>query len=379
VGISAKATSARPAHKPSGLDSAKPLADVIPIMDAVAKTLQTPEDFLAAGLIAPAALAPLREVGARYAAAVPLALQDAIEATGPDGPLARQFVPTAAELNIAPEERVDPIGDAAHSPVKGIVHRYPDRVLLMPTHGCAVYCRFCFRREVVGPDGGTLSAAELDAALAYIARTPPVWEVILTGGDPLILSPRRLADIAARLAAIPHVQVLRVHTRVPIAAPERIDGALTDALRAAGKAVYIAVHCNHAAELTPGAVAACARLADAGFSLVSQSVLLKGVNDSVAALETLMRALVAARIKPYYLHQLDLAPGTSHFRVAVEEGRALMTGLRGRLSGLAMPTYVLDIPDGFGKVPIGPGYIAAAAEGYQVTDPKGVPHVYPPR
>jgi lysine 2,3-aminomutase len=347
-------------------------------MDAIAKALQTPEDFLSAGLIAADQLAPLRKLAEHYAAAVPLALQGAIAATGADGPLARQFVPSADELTTSPEERSDPIGDAAHSPVKGIVHRYPDRVLLMPTHACAVYCRFCFRREVVGPDGGTLSAAELDAAIAYIARTPQIWEVILTGGDPLVLSPRRLAEIAARLNDIPHVSVLRVHTRVPIAAPERIDAALIDALKRSGKAIYVAVHSNHAAELSIEAVAACRRLSEAGVSLISQSVLLKGVNDSVETLEALMRALVAARIKPYYLHHLDLAPGTSHFRVPVEEGRALMRRLRTRLSGLAMPTYVLDIPGGFGKVPVGPNYIDPATEGHSVTDPRGAVHTYPP-
>ncbi|TAL04065.1 MAG: lysine-2,3-aminomutase-like protein [Rhodospirillaceae bacterium] len=348
-------------------------------MDAfAAKTLQTVEDFRDAGLVAPELVPALNAVAARYVAAVPPILQTAIAETGRDGPIARQFVPSPAELTVAPDERGDPIGDAAHSPIKGIVHRYPDRVLLMPTHVCAVYCRFCFRREAVGPDAGILSAPELDAAVAYIARTPAVWEVILTGGDPLVLSSRRLGDIVRRLDAIPHVRVLRVHTRVPVAAPERIDSMLIDTLRASTKAVYVAIHCNHPAELTGEAVAACARLADAGLSLLSQSVLLKGVNDSVDTLEQLMRTLVSARVKPYYLHHLDLAPGTSHFRVPVEEGQALMRALRTRVSGLALPTYVLDIPGGFGKVPIGPTYIEPAAHSYAVDDRTGVRHVYPP-
>jgi lysine 2,3-aminomutase len=198
-----------------------------------------------------------------------------------------------------------------------------------------------------------------------------------------VLSARRLEDIARRLDAIPHVRVLRVHTRVPVAAPERIDDALVAALRTSGKAVYVAVHCNHPAELTREVIAACARLADAGFGLLSQSVLLKGVNDSVETLAELMRALVAARIKPYYLHHLDLAPGTSHFRVPVAEGQALMRVLRTRVSGIALPTYVLDIPGGFGKVPIGPAYLAPAIDGvaqdsYAVEDRMGARHIYPP-
>jgi lysine 2,3-aminomutase len=352
-------------------------------MDAIpaktAKTLQTAEDFQAAGLIPAEQQDTLRKIAARYAAAVTPHLHDLILRTDRDGPIARQFVPSALELVTQPLERSDPIGDEAHSPVKGIVHRYPDRVLLMPTRVCAVYCRFCFRREAVGPQQGLLSGAELDAALDYIARTPAVWEVILTGGDPLILSSRRLAQIAARLADIPHVQVLRVHTRVPIAAPDTIDSDLIAALKRARKTTYVAVHCNHAAELTPDAVAACRALADAGCVLLSQSVLLRGVNDSVEALADLLRGLVVAAIKPYYLHQLDLAPGTSHFRVPLAEGQALIRALKARVSGIAMPTYVLDIPDGHGKVPVGPSYIHTARDGHTVTDPRGRRHAYPPR
>jgi lysine 2,3-aminomutase len=200
-------------------------------MDATAPTLQTAEEFRDAGLIAPAHVGDVRAVLERYVAAVPQSLQAAIAASGAHGPLARQFVPSAAELVSGPDERDDPIGDGAHAPVKGIVHRYPDRVLLMPTYACAVYCRFCFRREQVGPTGSTLSPAELDAALDYIARTPAIWEVILTGGDPLILSPRRLQAIIARINTMEHVQVLRIHTRVPVAAPEQIDDDLIAALR----------------------------------------------------------------------------------------------------------------------------------------------------
>jgi lysine 2,3-aminomutase len=329
----------------------------------------------AAGLLSPADRPALDEVAARYAVAVPPALT-ALAKT--HGPIARQFVPSPAELTTVPEERSDPIGDAAHSPVKGVVHRYPDRVLLMPTLSCAVYCRFCFRRENVGTNG-LLGPAELRDAYAYIAAHPGIWEVILTGGDPLVLSARRLAEIVAALDAIPHVRVLRIHTRLPVATPERIDDALIAALTASHKTVYIAIHCNHADELTPEVRAACARLSAAGIPLLAQSVLLRGVNDSVEALETLFRALVTARVKPYYLHQLDLAPGTGHFRVPMADGQRLVAALRGRLSGLALPTYVLDIPGGAGKVPAAAAYLSPEGDGtFLVRDPQGRIHTYPP-
>jgi lysine 2,3-aminomutase len=320
-------------------------------MDAsVPKTLKTPAELTAAGLLKSDTCdaAALEMVSARYAIAVPPALAALIKTAGL--PIARQFIPDERELITAPEELSDPIGDHAHAPVKGIVHRYPDRVLLMPTLTCAVYCRFCFRRESVG-GAGNLTVAEMDAALSYIRETPTIWEVILTGGDPLILSARRIGEIIAALDAIPHVKIIRLHTRVPIATPERIDAALITALKASNKAVYIGVHCNHAAELTDTVTAALAALADNGFPLLAQTVLLKGVNDTVEDLDALFRALAAARVRPYYLHQLDYAPGTSHFRVPLEEGQALVKALRGRLSGLAQPTYILDIPGGAGKIP----------------------------
>lgn len=294
-----------------------------------------------------------------------------------DDPIARQFVPSAAESVVQPHELADPIGDAARSPVKGIVHRYPDRVLLKPLHVCPVYCRFCFRRETVGPGGEALSAGELDAALRYIAERPEIWEVILTGGDPLMLAPRRLGELVAALDAIAHVQVIRLHSRVPIVDPGRVTDELVAALRPRRAGLWIGVHCNHARELEGGAPEALARLADAGFPLLGQTVLLKGVNDDVATLERLMRALVAARVKPYYLHHPDLVRGTSHFRVSIEHGQALMKALRGRLSGLAQPTYVLDVPGGHGKVPIGPSYLADDPDALRLEDAFGGSHRYP--
>ncbi len=340
-----------------------------------AATLRTPADLARAGLAAAERLPELEAVAARYAVAVTPAMAELIDASDPHDPLARQFLPDPAELRVRPEERADPVGDDAHSPVKGIVHRYPDRVLLKATHTCAVYCRFCFRRETVGPAGaGGLTPAELDAAVAYVAARPTVWEVILTGGDPLVLSPRRVRDILRRLEAAPHVKVVRLHTRVPCVDPERVTPELADALRAASQTVWVALHADHPRELTPAARAACARLVDAGVPLVSQSVLLRGVNDDAETLAALMRAFVETRVKPYYLHHGDLAPGTSHLRTSLEEGRALVRAIRGDVSGLAQPTYVLDIPGGHGKAPVGPD----AWDGAFVEDPQGGRHAYPP-
>jgi lysine 2,3-aminomutase len=344
-------------------------------------SLRSVTDLVAAGLVAPDRRAAADAVAQSYAIALTSDLAALIDPADPADPIARQFLPDARELDTTPEELADPIGDAAHSPCEGLVHRYPDRVLLKLVSVCAVYCRFCFRREMVGPGRATgLSPAALEAALAYVAGHPEIWEVILTGGDPLVATPRRLAEVAAKLAAIPHVKILRVHTRIPVVAPERIDAALTDALRACGKTVYVAIHANHPRELTPDAVAACARLADAGCVLVSQSVLLRGVNDDVATLAALMRAFVEARIKPYYLHHPDLAPGTSHFRLTIEEGRALVGALRGHISGLCQPTYVLDVPGGHGKVALGPADVVVGENGdATVTDFRGAAHDYPPR
>ena len=344
------------------------------------KTLRTPEDLRRAGLIVPERVAALRDVAARYAVAVPPALAALVDRNDPNDPIARQFVPSADELDVRAEENADPIGDHAHSPVEGIVHRYPDRVLLKLTHVCAVYCRFCFRREMVGPNHPNALSAEARArALAYIAAHPEIWEVILTGGDPLVASARRLSETLRGLAAIDHVKVLRIHTRVPIAAPETITPALVRALKVKGKPTWVAVHVNHAGELGREQRTAIARLADAGLPLVSQTVLLKGVNDSVETLEALMRALVECGIKPYYLHHADLAPGTAHLRTDIATGQALMRALRGRVSGLCQPDYVLDIPGGHGKAPVGPAYLASADDThFTVTDFAGQTHVYPP-
>ncbi|MFT8247018.1 lysine-2,3-aminomutase-like protein [Roseomonas sp. BN140053] len=340
-----------------------------PVPDAPHRTLRDPEALVAAGLAEAADLPALREVAARYAVSVTPAVRALIDPADPADPIARQYLPHPDERRTAPDELADPTADHPHSPVPGVVHRYPDRALLKPILACPVYCRFCFRREQVGPDGGLLSEAELDAALHYFERTPTLREAILTGGDPLLLSPRRLGEILARLSAIPHLEVLRIHSRVPVADPGRVTDALVAALDT-DKALFLCVHANHAREFAPEARAALRRLSRGGVSLLGQSVLLRGVNDTEAELEALLRAMLAARVKPYYLHQLDRAPGTARFEVPITEGRALLRALRGRVSGLAWPVYALDLPGGRGKAPLNPDFAAPdGAGGWTVVAP----------
>ena len=328
----------------------------------------------ARGLVAAEDGPALEALTRRYAVAITPAMAALIDPSDPNDPIALQFVPDLREAHALPEELADPIGDGAHSPLEGIVHRYPNRVLLKILHVCPVYCRFCFRREMVGPGAEqVLGKAALEAALAYIAGHPEIWEVILTGGDPLALSSRRLEQVMRALGAIPHVAIVRIHTRVPAVDPGRVDDAMVAALLASGKTTYVALHANHASELGTAAGHAIARLVDAGIPMVSQSVLLRGVNDSFAALSALMRRFVELRVKPYYLHHGDLAPGTSHLRVDLSTGRALVHELRARVSGLCQPAYVLDIPGGHGKVPVGPDHLVEGG----VTDHQGRLHAYP--
>jgi len=345
-----------------------------------AKTLRSLAQLRQAQLV-PSESPALDRVAARYAVAVTPAMAALIDRNNAADPIGRQFLPDAAELEARPGERADPIGDDAFSPVAGIVHRYPDRVLLKLVHVCPVYCRFCFRREMVGPGGRPgLTAKARAAAYRYIREHDAIWEVILTGGDPMVLPPAQLRTAIQTLAAIDHVKIVRLHTRVPAVAPERITAEMVAALKAEGATTYVALHANHPRELTAAARAACARIVDAGVPMLSQSVLLKGVNDDIETLTALMRAFVECRIKPYYLHHADLAPGTAHLRTSLEQGRALMRELHARVSGLCQPAYMLDIPGGAGKVPAGPDYVAPSANGHhRVRGDDGEWRVYPPR
>lgn len=342
-----------------------------------ARSLTRIDQLVAAGLAAPEAAPALEAVAARYAVAITPEMARLIARA--DDPIGRQFVPRPEEARLLPEERADPIGDHAHSPLKGLVHRYPDRVLIKITHACPVYCRFCFRREMVGPAGdGNLTPAELDAIMDYLAGQPDVREVIVTGGDPLMLSARRIRALGERLAALDQIRLLRWHSRVPVVAPGRITREVAEALAFAGKANFVAVHANHAREFTPEAAAALGRLHQAGIVLLGQSVLLKGVNADEASLIALFSTMLAHRVVPLYLHHPDLAPGTGHFRLSLAEGQALYAGLRGKLSGPGIPAYMLDLPGGHGKVEIGPDAVLRDAAGrVQVRDARGMLHAYP--
>ncbi|MBA5723846.1 lysine-2,3-aminomutase-like protein [Candidatus Liberibacter sp.] len=341
--------------------------------------LRSAQELYEAGLINKNEINKVENIAKHYAIALTPTIINLIDRQNANDPIARQFIPQKEELNILSEERVDPIGDQLHSPVEGIVHRYPDRVLLKILHICPVYCRFCFRREVVGSRGsGVLSTESLASAFSYIRQHPEIWEVILTGGDPLILSINRLCTVMQTLSDIKHVKILRFHSRVPIVDPQRISPELIKCLKDSGKPVYIAIHANHPREFSAEALVAISRLADAGIILLSQSVLLKNVNDDPEILADLMRIFVEARIKPYYLHHPDLAPGTSHFRITIEEGQKIVSRLKERLSGLCQPSYMLDIPGGYGKVNLSSCDIQKKDDvSYRITDHKNIVHNYP--
>jgi lysine 2,3-aminomutase len=346
----------------------KPADEVRPIKNL--------KDLEKAGLVTAAKASGLAGVVENFNMRITLHVQGLIAAPDESDPIYAQYVPSALELQESHGELTDPIGDDVHEKVKGVTHRYPDRVLLKPTHTCQVYCRFCFRREKVGQAEEALNADEIADAIAYIRNTPEIWEVILSGGDPLVLSDRRLTMIMAELSDISHVQVIRIHTRAPVADPSRISDGLIAALNVR-PAVYVVVHVNHPQEISDEVKGGFAKLVNAGIPLLSQSVLLKGVNNTFETLSALMKMLVSLRVKPYYLHQLDKAKGTEHFRCSIAEGQKLMRALRGQLSGLCLPTYMLDIPGGFGKVPIGPDYLKANSEGrYQVRDFRDELHDY---
>lgn len=274
----------------------------------------------------------------------------------PRCPIRLQCVPRIEEAREVPGDLRDPLGEEAHEVAPHLVRRYPDRVLLIATDRCSVYCRFCTRSRLVGQDGGARSLERLEQAFAWIASHAEIRDVIVSGGDPLVGSDARIAAILARLAAIPHVEVVRVATRAPVTLPQRITPDLCRALRS-HPAVWVMTHFNHPRELTPQAREACARLVDHGLPVMNQTVLLRGVNDDARTLEELFRGLVRARVRPYYLLQADPVRGSAHLRTPLRRGIALVEALQGRLGGIALPKLVVDTPGGMGKVPIGPSWI----------------------
>lgn len=336
------------------------------------KKITTVQGLSEQGLIHTEEMQALEAVAQAFSVSITPQILELIKEEGPTRPISKQFLPDIQELVTTSEELHDPIGDEAFSPVKGIVHRNSDRCLLKPVNVCPIYCRFCFRRETLGSKDKAMSDTDLAKAYAYIEANPNIWEVILTGGDPLILKPHTLLKMITTLNAIPHVEVIRIHTRIPVVDSERITEEMVQALQSE-KALYVVLHANHPDELTDTAIRACRRLINAGIPMLSQSVLLKGINDEVETLGKLMRAFVKNRIKPYYLHHGDLVHGTSHFRTTIQEGQQLMKALRRQYSGLCQPTYVLDIPGGYGKVPIGHPYCVEN----KIEDYEGKYHSYP--
>ncbi|WP_206811689.1 lysine 2,3-aminomutase [Paradesulfitobacterium ferrireducens] len=299
-----------------------------------------------------------------------------IDPSDPNCPIRKQAIPTSAELHVGEFDLNDPLHEDMDAPVPGLTHRYPDRVLLLVTDQCSMYCRHCTRRRLAGQTDHPLPEAQLEQALAYIRATPQVRDVLVSGGDPLTLSDERVEHILSSLRSIPHVEIIRLGTRVPVVLPMRITQPLVDMLKKYHP-LWVNTHFNHPRELTPEARAALARLADAGIPLGNQSVLLRGINDCPNIMKKLVQELVKNRVRPYYLYQCDLSTGIEHFRTSVAKGIEIMESLRGHTSGLAIPTYVLDAPGGGGKIPLSPQYlISMGAHRVVLRNYEGVSTVY---
>lgn len=343
-----------------------------------AKPIKSVKDLSRLSLIAESEIDDLEQVARHFSISITPSVAETIIAHEGDIPtsLTGQFIPSAEELKFSEHELDDPIGDEPHSPVKGIIHRYNDRVLLNVLNTCAVYCRFCFRRENVGPNNQNLTQPEIDSALNYIESNNTIWEVILSGGDPLILSAQRLSYIFKKLKEIDHVKVVRIHSRVPSVSPNLITKEKIEAIKS-GPMTFCVLHINHSDELTSDTKLCIGQLVNAGVPMLSQTVLLRGINNSSETLSALFKNLLCLGVKPYYLHHGDLAKGTKHFRTSIAEGQKIMKELRGNHSGLCQPHYVLDIPGGKGKVPISSGYIHRENDNtYSVEDPNGCQHDY---
>ncbi|MDH3652690.1 MAG: KamA family radical SAM protein [Myxococcales bacterium] len=288
--------------------------------------------------------------------------------TDPTCPIRRQCIPRAEEAIATKGDLRDPLGEEAHEVAPHLIQRYPDRVLLIATDRCGVYCRFCTRSRLVGDGGGARSMAALEPAFAWLEAHPEIHDVILSGGDPCLMSTERIARLLRRIREIEHVDYVRLATRAPVTLPQRITDELCQAIRESHERTWVMTHFNHPKELTGEARSACARLADAGLPVMNQTVLLRGVNDETHTLEALFRGLVRSRVRPYYLLQMDPVGGTGHLRTPLQRGVELMAALQGRVSGIALPKFIVDTPGGLGKVPIGPNYIVSANDGVTVLE-----------
>lgn len=316
-------------------------------------------------------------VGDKLAFRVTPHFMSLIKPSDPMDPLRLQVIPRMGELCFSPEEYRDPCGEDADMKVPGLVHRYPDRVLLLCTNRCATYCRYCTRSRLVSASAEKSMMTDFEAAYAYIQNHPEIRDVLLSGGDPLLLSDERLRDILSKLQAIPHVEFLRIGTRVPLVLPQRVTPSLCAMLREFAP-LFISLHCNHARELSPEARQAIALMADHGLPLGSQSVLLRGVNDSIDTQRELYHALLRCRVRPYYLYQCDLVHGSRHFRTPLREGLAIMDGLQGHTTGYALPQFVVDAPGGGGKIPLHSQTILAEEDGMlHLRNFRGDEYLYP--
>ena len=280
-------------------------------------------------------------------------------------PIRRQAIPTMAEFHLSPADLFDPCAEDENSPVHGLVHRYPDRVLLLVTDKCAVYCRYCTRRRMVGSSEKCITQEELDEAVAYIQATKKIRDVLISGGDPLLFEDDHLESILAKVRKVPHVEIIRIGTRVPVTLPQRITPSLTSMLKKYHP-LWISIHFSHPKEITKEVRRACAMLAEAGIPLGSQTVLLRGINDRAVVMKRLMHELLKIRVRPYYIYQCDLAMGTEHFRTPIAVGINIIEKLRGHTTGYAVPSFVIDAPGGGGKIPVGPTYMISQDKGKMV-------------
>jgi len=298
----------------------------------------------------------------RLALAVTPYFASLMDPFNPNCPIRRQAIPRIEEIHLSKNEMVDPLGEDKHSPVPGLVHRYPDRVLLLVTDQCAVYCRYCTRRRLVGSHERSITQGNFEEVLRYLKSHRKVRDVLLSGGDPLLLENERLEEILSRLRALPHIELLRIGTRVPVTLPQRITGGLVRMLKKYHP-LMISIHFTHPKEITDAVKRACNELADGGIPLGSQTVLLKSINDKPYIMKKLVQELLKIRVRPYYIYQCDLAMGTEHFRTSVATGIQIIEKLRGHTTGYAVPTYVVDAPGGGGKIPLQPDYVVSRGKG----------------
>lgn len=304
-------------------------------------------------------------------------IESLIDSKKYDDPIVKQYCIDNREYDIRPEEDLDPIGDDIYTKCKGVIHRYQDRALFIPRNDCLVQCRFCFRKWKLPETETELSISEIDNAIKYFQKHEEIWEIILTGGEPLLTNKDKLKYIFDKISNVKHIKIIRIHSRAIMVQPNIINDEIINIL-SSYKPLYLVIHCNHPDEITSEISAKLNQLSDKGIVLLSQSALLKGINDNSIVLESLFKKLIENRVKPYYLHHCDLVPGTYHFRTSIQEGQELLKGIRGRVSGICWPTYVLDIPKGFGKVPLGPIYYAKDDNNETlITDYKGNVHNYP--